>query len=413
MWTLLRTNPRFRRLFVCGVVTSFGETAVYLSLAIWVKDLTGSNAAAGAVFLAVTVPGLFAPLLGHLVDRVSRKRLMVGMYSAMAVLFLALLAVRGVEQVWIIYVVTFCYGVLSASPASPALLKDVLPSADAAAARSLIIAVSQGVRIVSPALGAAVYVAFGGRSLAVLGTGTFVVAVLLLVSIKVVESEPEPAGERFLTSVVAGFRFIRGVPLLLRLSLTTLGFMAVVGLLETAIFAANQGLGQQAAFLGVITSFQGGGSVLGGLIAGAAVKRWGEVKGTGVGYVLIASGLGLCLVPGVPFFLVGVVLFGLGLPFVMVALGTALHLYTPSRMQGRANAAVGSVTDAVQSASIAAGAVLIGVLGYQVMYIAMVAAAVLCAVSLFAARVPVPEVEKSVADVDDTDKPDVDAEISK
>jgi MFS family permease len=413
MWTLLRTNPRFRRLFVCGVVTSFGETAVYLSLAIWVKDLTGSNAAAGAVFLAVTVPGLFAPLLGHLVDRVSRKRLMVGMYSAMAALFLALLAVRGVEQVWIIYVVTFCYGVLSASPASPALLKDVLPSADAAAARSLIIAVSQGVRIVSPALGAAVYVAFGGRSLAVLGTGTFVVAVLLLVSIKVVESEPEPAGERFLTSVVAGFRFIRGVPLLLRLSLTTLGFMAVVGLLETAIFAANQGLGQQAAFLGVITSFQGGGSVLGGLIAGAAVKRWGEVKGTGVGYVLIASGLGLCLIPGVPFFLVGVVLFGLGLPFVMVALGTALHLYTPSRMQGRANAAVGSVTDAVQSASIAAGAALIGVLGYQVMYIAMVAAAVLCAVSLFAARVPVPEVEKSVADVDDTDKPDVDAEISK
>ncbi|MFD9738637.1 MFS transporter [Umezawaea sp. NPDC059074] len=398
MWTLLRSNPRFRRLFVCGVVTSFGETAVYLSLAIWVKDLTGSNAAAGAVFLAITVPGLFAPLLGHLVDRVSRKRLMIGMYLGMAVLFLALLAVRGVEQVWIIYVVTFCYGVLSASPASPALLKDVLPSADAAAARSLIIAVSQGVRIVSPALGAAAYVAFGGRSLAVLGTGTFVVAVLLLVSIKVVESEPEPAGERFLTSVVAGFRFIRGVPLLLRLTLTTLGFMAVVGLLETAIFAANQGLGQQAAFLGVITSFQGGGSVLGGLIAGAAVKKWGEVRGTGAGYVLIASGLGLCLLPGVPFFLVGVVLFGLGLPFVMVALGTALHLYTPSRMQGRANAAVSSVTDAVQSASIAAGAALIAVLGYQVMYIAMAVAAALCAVSLFVARVPVPEVAKSIAD---------------
>ncbi len=421
MWTLLRTNPRFRRLFVCGVVTSFGETAVYLSLAIWVKDLTGSNAAAGAVFLAITVPGLFAPLLGHLVDRVSRKRLMVGMYSGMAVLFLALLAVRGVEQVWIIYVVTFCYGVLSASPASPALLKDVLPSADAAAARSLIIAVSQGVRIVSPALGAAVYVAFGGRSLAVLGTGTFVVAVLLLISIKVVESEPEPAGERFLTSVVAGFRFIRGVPLLLRLSLTTLGFMAVVGLLETAIFAANQGLGQQAAFLGVITSFQGGGSVVGGLIAGTAVRRWGEVKGTSVGYALIASGLGLCLLPGVPFFIAGVVLFGLGLPFVMVALGTALHLYTPARMQGRANAAVSSVTDAVQAVSIAAGAALIGVIGYEVMYVVMAAAALVCSVSLLLGRVPRPEIAKSVADVQDTrgdgagepDKGDVAAEITK
>ncbi|MGW4113680.1 MFS transporter [Actinosynnema sp. NPDC004786] len=401
MWTLLRGNPRFRRLFICGTVTSFGETAVYLSLAIWVKDLTGSNAAAGAVFLALTVPGLFAPLLGHVVDRVSRRRLMIGMDLGMAAVFLALLAVRGVEDVWIVYVVTFLYGVYSASPASSALLKDVLPSEDAATARSLILAVGQGVRIVSPAIGAGVYVAFGGGALALLGTGTFVLAAVLLITIQVTESEPEPAGEPLRKAVVAGFRFVRGVPLLLRLSLTVVAFMAVVGLLETAIFAANEGLGQPAAFLGVITSFQGGGSVAGGLLAGGVVKRWGEIRSTCAGYALIAAGLLLCLLPGVPFFLAGVILFGLGLPFVMVGLGTALHLYTPARMQGRANAAVSSVTDAVQAVSIAAGAALIGVLGYQAMYAIMAAVAVLCAASLVVRRLPVPEVAKSVADQDD------------
>ena len=74
--------------------------------------------------------------------------------------------------------------------------------------------------------------------------------------------------------------------------------------------------------------------------------------------------------------------------------------------------------------SIAAGAALIAVLGYQVMYVDMAVAATLCAVSLFVARVPVPEVEKSIADEDGTDvevvevvaepvKSDVDAEIRK
>ncbi|MFV2098687.1 MFS transporter [Micromonospora sp. LOL_014] len=400
MWTLLRTNRRFRRIFAGNVVTSFGESAVYLSLAIWVKDLTGSNAAAGIVFLTIAAPGLFAPLLGHVVDRVSRRRLMIGMDLGMAVLFLSLLAVRDAGQVWIIYLVTFAYGVFSASPAPPALLKDVLPSADAAAARSLILATGEGVRIVSPVAGAAVYVAFGGGALAMFGTVTFTVAALLLVSVQVVESAPEPAAERFRTSVAAGFRFVATVPILLRLAATTLAFMTVVGMLETAIFAANQGLGRPAAFLGVITSVQGAGSVAGGLVAGAAVRRWGEVRATGAGYALIAVGLLLCLAGDVPLFLVGVAAFGLGLPFVVISLGTALHLYTPARMQGRVNAAVSSVTGTAQAVSIAVGAALIGVLGYHAMYLIMAATAVLCAVSLLAGRVARPEVAPSVADDD-------------
>ena len=86
------------------------------------------------------------------------------------------------------------------------------------------------------------------------------------------------------------------------------------------------------------------------------------------------------------------------MPFVVLALGTALHLYTPARMQGRANAAVSSVTGAAQAASIAAGAALIGVLGYQLMYLIMAGTALLCAASVLLGRVPSPDVADSVAD---------------
>lgn len=407
MWKLLRTNRRFRRLFTAEAVTSFGETAVYLSLAIWVKDLTGSSGAAGVVFLVLTAPGLAAPLLGHVVDRVRHRRvLMIRMYGLMAVVFLSLLAVRSSHQVWIIYVVTFAYGVLTNIPARPALLKDFLPSEDAAPARSLLFSATEGIRIVSPAAGAGIYVAFGGSALALLGAGTFVAGALLLASIDIEESEPEPAAqeEPLRKSVIAGFRFVASVPYLLRLSLVTVAFMAVVGLLETALFAANQGLGEKAAFVGVITSFQGGGSVVGGLISGKVLERQGETRSTAIGYALIGIGLALCLLKSVPLFLAGAVFIGFGMPLVLVALGTAYHLFTPSRMQGRASAALGAVTGAAQTASIAAGAGLIGVFGYRPMYVLMACTALLCAVAANVGRVRRPEVVRSVADEDGTDQ---------
>jgi hypothetical protein len=60
-------DRRFRRLLIGNSVSSFGSSALYLSLGIWAKDLTGSNAAAGGVFLAFGMPGLVGPVAGYLV----------------------------------------------------------------------------------------------------------------------------------------------------------------------------------------------------------------------------------------------------------------------------------------------------------------------------------------------------------
>lgn len=399
MWVLLRRNAQFRRVFAGEAVSSFGDSAMFLSLAIWAKDLTGSDAAAGGVILALTVPGLAAPLLGHLVDRVHRKPLLLRMYGAMAVLVLALLAVEDSGQLWIVYTVAAAYGVLVATPARQALLKDLLRSSEAVQARSLLIATREGVRIVSPVVGAGVYVAFGGGALAALGSLTLTVAALLLASVTVVESEPEPAGERFRTALAAGWRHVRDVPLLFRLTLAMTFFLGMVGMLETAAFAAvDQGLGRAAAFVGVMASVQGAGSVLGGLLAGQLIRRLGDVRTSCLGYGLVALGLLLCVSTSLVPFLAGVTLIGVGLPFLAVVLGTACHLYAPARMQGRVNAVVNTARDGAQSLSLAAGAALIGVLDYRLMYVVMAVSTLGCAVSLLVRPVRPPEVVPSMAD---------------
>src|SRR5712692_335454 len=69
---------RNARLYFIGQTLSlFGDTALYLALAIWVKSLTGSNAAAGLVFFFLALPSIAAPVGGLLVDRVRRRPLMI------------------------------------------------------------------------------------------------------------------------------------------------------------------------------------------------------------------------------------------------------------------------------------------------------------------------------------------------
>lgn len=54
-------DPRFRRLLAGQSLSTFGDTALYITLGIWAKALTNSNAAAGTVFLMLGLPALSAP----------------------------------------------------------------------------------------------------------------------------------------------------------------------------------------------------------------------------------------------------------------------------------------------------------------------------------------------------------------
>ncbi|WP_052849694.1 MFS transporter [Streptomyces avicenniae] len=392
-------NPCFVRLLVGQTVSAFGDSALYLSLAIWAKDLTGSDAAAGLVLLSLAAPGLAAPFFGHLVDRVRRKRLLLITHAAMGLLVLSLLAVRSAEQLWIIHLVAAGHGVIGVIPAHHALLKDVLPSAEAAAARSWLITSRQGVRIVSPAVGAAVCTAAGGGALALVNAATFAVALATLAGLRVAESPPERrGGEPVRRAMLAGFRHVRDLPLLRRLTLTQAAFMAVAGLVETAAFAAIEALGRPPAFFGVVVAVQGAGSVVAGLLAVVLVGRAGEALTAGLAYACLATGMLLCAMPSLPLFLAGAVLIGMGLPLMSVSLGIAQHLYTPPRLQGRVGAAVVMLCDGAQTLSIAAGAALIGLVDHRLLYVTVAAVAVLCAAAVVTDRPPSPAIAPSPAD---------------
>src|SRR5579864_1763218 len=163
MLALLRN--RDARLLLSGQALSlFGDRAMYLALGVWVKSLTGSSAAAGLVFFFLGLPLLAAPAAGLVVDRVRRRRLMIGTDLAIAAVLLSLLAVHGRGQVWLIFAVTIAYGASAVvfGSAQSALLTELLPRELLPPANALLQTFSEGMRLVAPLVGAALFAWLGG-----------------------------------------------------------------------------------------------------------------------------------------------------------------------------------------------------------------------------------------------------------
>ncbi|TDC60400.1 MFS transporter [Micromonospora sp. KC207] len=363
-------DRRFRRLYVGDALSGFGDTALLLALGIWVKDLTGSNSAAGVVFLAMGLPVLFAPLAGRQIDRVRRKTLLMVTNGIAGLVVLALLGVRSAEDTWIIYAVAVVHGCVATVLAAGrnALLKDLLPDRDLPSANAAFGTLFGFTRILAPLVGSGIYAAFGGHLLALIDALTFLAAITALASVRVAESPPEPTGERFGTELLAGLRHIRSVPLLSQVTLVSAVAFGAVGFLEPIIFVVvEDGLHRPAAFFGVIVSVQGIGSIAAGFTGAWLLRRVGEARAIGGALIGLGIGCAALAVGATPVVLGGAIGIGLAVTWFSIGWNTLLQRHTPSRLLGRVFTTAGMLVTVPQTACIGMAAVLIGVVDYRVL----------------------------------------------
>lgn len=405
MKDLLRIGT-FRRLLGGWSVGNLADSALFLTLAIWAKDLTGSSAAAGMVFFALGAPALFVPLLGLLVDRVHRKPLMVVANLVAAGAAASLVLVEDVSTLWLLYAVTVVYGALGILNASAlsGLLRDLLPDDQLDEANAILSTIDQGLRIVTPMFGAGLYVLWGGRALG-LGVATLlVITAIVLATVRAKESEPERETTSFWSQTTAGFRHLRSVPVLWQIVAVTAVAFGVVGFFDTMLFEViEHGLDLPSAFFGVLASIQGAGSILGGVTSAKLLRRWGpqRVVGTGLGVLgfaaLVAAGevLGPVLLPAM---IVAVFAAGAAIPWMVVALVTTRQRLTPPRLQGRTAAATNLAMTVPQIASIATGAGLVTLVDYRIPLLAACLVLVACSATLLRAARIAPVEEAAAAE---------------
>jgi MFS family permease len=303
-----------------------------------------------------------------LVDRLRKRPLLIATNLATGVAVLPLLAVHGRGQVWLIYAVAALYGLSYTVLYSgqSALMANLVPADLLAEANALLQALREAQRLIAPLVGAGLFSLLGGGAVAAIDAATFACAAAALAAMRVSEPPPAPREAHPLAEALAGARHLVHTPALRQMVLAGGMTLLAIGLSETLVFAiADDGLHRTPSFVGVLMATQGVGAVAGAAGAARVERRTGEVVLAGLGMTLVAAGALLMISGSLAVVLAGDVLFGAGAPWIVVGAVTLLQRRTPGHLQGRVYAAADLILGAPQTASIAAGAALLAVVGYR------------------------------------------------
>ncbi|MEO0409734.1 MAG: MFS transporter, partial [Cyanobacteria bacterium P01_A01_bin.135] len=273
---------RFIRIWAGQLVSTIGSYMTVFALMIWAWGETGSATSLALVTFFSQLPRIAVmPLAGIIVDRFSRKRLMLlGDVVAMGcTLAIALLYGGDRLQVWHLYGAVALYGCFGqiqnlAYSSSIALL---VPKQDYTRAESMVAAVNYSGAVFSPILAGSLYPVIGLQGIIAIDLVTFLVAFATLMSAKIPRPAPDAdldASSEAIASKLAGwsnlttgFRYIfnqRGlIAMVIAFSLFAIPSDIGKALYNPMILARSGG---DAQVLGAVTTAAGVGGVLGALL---------------------------------------------------------------------------------------------------------------------------------------------------
>lgn len=342
LWSLLRRNPDFRRLFLASVVSFLGDWFALVAVSGLVKELTGSEGSTALVFAAEVLPiFLFAPLAGVLADRMDRKRLMIG--SAVARVFpaLGLLVALGTGRAWLAYLCVATISALAAfyEPVVAAVVPNVVDEDDLSLAQTAIGSVWGTMLFVGAAIGGFVAAAFGREVSFLVNAATFAVAAALIWRIRApLNRGTVTAGATVLAHLGEVWRFIRPRKVTRAFMVTKSGVgigNGIVGLLPvyaTDVFGAGD------AGIGLLLAGRGLGALIGPFAGRAFYRDEGRRLLLVCGGSIVTYAIAYAFLPSAPTLWIAVAFITLahaGGGNQWVSSTAGLQLTTPDGVRGR------------------------------------------------------------------------------
>ena len=277
---LVLRNASFRRLWIAQVVSQLGDWFNAVAVYALLLDLTGSATLVAAMMVVQLLPlALVGPVAGAVVDRMSRRAVMIAADLARAVLFAGLVFVRSADQIWLAFgLVTL--GVIATAffePARTAMLPDVVPREHLVTANALSAATWAVMLAIGASVGGAITVLVG-RDVAFVCNGlSFLASALALRGLHVSETHHQLHAPDTQVRVMDGIRYLRRHPSTIAL-LSIKGVWAIAGgmMLLLTVFGqrvfASSGTETAAHGIGVLFGARGVGATGGALLA-RAVQR--------------------------------------------------------------------------------------------------------------------------------------------
>ena len=272
---LVARVPSFRLLFLATLGSGFGTWLAFIGLAIDVKDRTDSGPWVSALLIADVLPAVVIGLLaGPLVDRLSRKGLMVGADLLRAAIF-ALLPFAGSAAVIVALAALAGVGTGLFRPAVYAGLPNLVEDEDLPRANGLVQGVENFAWAIGPLLGGALVAASGPDLAYWVNAGTFLVSALLVSGIpaRVLQAGTAESHGHW-RDLLEGFTFVlRTQALVTVLVVWSVFMLASAGINVAEVFLAKDTFDSGDFGYGLLVGATGLGLVLGSLAAGPLLDR--------------------------------------------------------------------------------------------------------------------------------------------
>ena len=336
---LLRENRDFRRIWLCHLISLFGDWLSYIAVSVIAVKSGGSALAVAMVIFVHSIPlALMTPISGPLADRVDRKRLLLGAYLGAALLTLGMWGAASAESVWMLQGLLFlrvcvsAIGMTARSAAIPSLVgRDNLRLANALLGLTWSVMFTLGL-----AIGGFASELLSPSGAILLDALTFVLAMAVAVglpSLKPAQGEGGPPRPG-LGDLMHAWRYVTARPKLLATVLAkTPPTVANGGAWVTLNLVAGPRMSftTLAIGIGIMQCVRAIGSGIGPLLPERIMPR-NSLVGTMVAFVGV---LLLAAFDSVATSLIGLSLWGIGMGHNWVISAANLQAATPDHLLGR------------------------------------------------------------------------------
>lgn len=362
----------FLRLWLGLMFSRVGDQLTVVALIWFVLQLTGSGIAIGLIVLCSQIPAvIFSPLMGILLDRYQPRTIMAidNVGRACIIAAIPLLYLTGTLQLWMVYALALCAGVLS--PATTVGLNIIIPKivsdAELERANSLSAISWDFSTLIGPAIAGFLIIFIGAPLVLLIDALSFLVMGIMVLALpRIQRASEEPARHGKRSGNLLGFGTLFRMKTVLLLSLLTLLFLFMQGLTEVAIPVYSlKTLGSGSAGYGLLMT----ANSIGALLSLALIsQRWTRSRRQGITLAMILLLSGLTLAPLIvihtlPLALVVIGLAGLAAaPYYVVEQSITQRLI-PEQVRGQIFGARGALNVAGYPLGGMVGGVLLGTLG--------------------------------------------------
>lgn len=366
-------SPSYFPLWLSQLISSFGDTLHYIALVVLVFEISGQGAAVAVLVVAEIVPVLFlAPVAGVIIDRFSRKAVLIGADLVRAILVLSLVWPHGV---WHAYAVAAGLAAANAffNPTVNAIIPSITTEQQRLAANSVAWSTGRLVQIIASAVAGGAIALIGTDAAFVVNAATFLISGMLILRLAI----PAHAGQlgdqtkhgpaSYLADAREGLRFARRDGLVSRMLIVqTLASLATGATGALLVVLAERHLQLAPSGFAWLIGAIGVGALLGPLIPNMLAQDYRDARWLFVPYIIRGFGDVLITVfTPLPVALLILFVYGLSTSTGMVVFNATLQGAIPNAMRGRVFTLLDVTWNTARLISLATGAILVDVIGIQ------------------------------------------------